>query len=217
MISNRVVISSNCGIISASAESERPLILYQVFHINESDNYIFGMTKTTDSSGFRKPLTADFTELRMKKSRKLLTFNGIKKSHGMMGAILLNEGLPLYPIVAQRGTETFDFLTTSMDSTERVLKAIKKNNRVEDFFYSKISDDDIMNEVAHKNSIFNTLWLTDLEKRVITRAYKKGFFNWPREYRLDMMAREFNITKATLIYHLRNSERKIMKSIFGIE
>lgn len=54
--------------------------------------------------------------------------------------------------------------------------------------------------------------LTDTERRILQTAYRMGFFNYPRGVSLDDLAREFNISKATVNIHLRNALRKIVSS-----
>lgn len=57
--------------------------------------------------------------------------------------------------------------------------------------------------------------LTEIERKILQTAYHKGFFNYPRGINLDNLAKEFNISKATVNIHLRNALRKIISSYLG--
>ena len=59
-----------------------------------------------------------------------------------------------------------------------------------------------------------TYSLTDLERKILQAAYHMGFFNYPRNVSLDDLAKEFNISKATINIHLRNALRKLLSSHF---
>lgn len=52
--------------------------------------------------------------------------------------------------------------------------------------------------------------LTPIEAEIISKAYKKGFFDNPRKISLTELAKEFGITKTTLNFHIRNALKKII-------
>ena len=60
----------------------------------------------------------------------------------------------------------------------------------------------------------STYSLTDLERKILQAAYRMGFFNYPRSVSLDDLAKEFNVSKATINIHLRNALRKLLSSYF---
>lgn len=213
MYSCRIVVRSKCGLVSASVETNDSLVLFQVFPVNTDDNYIFATTRNADIDELRPILLTDFNGVQITKSKNFTTIQGVKKSHGMMGSIIKNGGIPLYPIVVDRGTETFDFIVTSKSTIENVLESAGKHNHVEQFYYDKITGSDFIGLMSKKNGVANMMWLTDIEKNIIKKAFKNGFFKWPREYNLDLMVSEFKLSKPTILYHIRNSERKILKSL----
>jgi len=57
--------------------------------------------------------------------------------------------------------------------------------------------------------------LTDTEMKIIRTALNQGFYSWPRSFDLMAISNSFNLTKPTVLYHLRNAERNIMESLFG--
>ena len=65
-----------------------------------------------------------------------------------------------------------------------------------------------------KHAIFTSpiYELTDIERKVLLEAYNKGFFNYPRNAKLNDLSREFRLSKTTIDLHLRNALRKIINA-----
>ncbi|HET7324691.1 MAG TPA: helix-turn-helix domain-containing protein, partial [Halococcus sp.] len=52
--------------------------------------------------------------------------------------------------------------------------------------------------------------LTDRQHEVIEHALTAGYFEWPREITSDELAAELDISRATLLEHLRKAESKLL-------
>ena len=54
--------------------------------------------------------------------------------------------------------------------------------------------------------------LTDRQEEVIRRALEAGYFEWPRDVTSDELAAELDISRATLLEHMRKAESKLLAS-----
>ena len=54
--------------------------------------------------------------------------------------------------------------------------------------------------------------LTDRQEEVIRRALEEGYFEWPRDVTSDELAAEMDISRATLLEHMRKAESKLLAS-----
>jgi predicted DNA binding protein len=54
--------------------------------------------------------------------------------------------------------------------------------------------------------------LSDHELKALSLAYEYGYFEYPRRIRSGELAKMLGIKQSTLIYHLRNAERKVIGS-----
>lgn len=52
--------------------------------------------------------------------------------------------------------------------------------------------------------------LTDRQEEVIRRALEAGYFEWPRDVTSDELAAELDISRATLLEHMRKAESKLL-------
>ena len=53
--------------------------------------------------------------------------------------------------------------------------------------------------------------LTPLQRKVLSAALRRGFFEWPRRISLEELSRELGVSKVTLSEHLRRGERKLLR------
>lgn len=54
--------------------------------------------------------------------------------------------------------------------------------------------------------------LTDRQEEVIRHALEAGYFEWPRDVTSDELAAEMDISRATLLEHMRKAESKLLAS-----
>jgi len=56
----------------------------------------------------------------------------------------------------------------------------------------------------------STVRLTDRQREVVEHALDAGYFEWPREVTSEELAAEMDISRATLLEHLRKAESKLL-------
>ena len=128
---------------------------------------------------------------------------------GMLKYIILNYGGIVVSSHVGNGVKDFTayFITKGNDADLRfndLYNELSIYGRVITFKVSRLS----------KHAIFTSpiYELTDIERKVLLEAYNKGFFNYPRNAKLDDLSREFGLSKATINIHLRNALRKIINA-----
>jgi|GEM_PF-2972724 len=150
---------------------------------------------------------------RLKESPRWLATHGkMDQAKKMMD--VESGSIPIFPILARDGREIFNFVSLSDRSSGKLQEFLEKRNHTEDFFYNRVRGNEFVSGVPKKWGILTSMNLTPTERTLIKTAYKHGFFEWPRTYDLELMRKDYNLSKPTLLYHLRNAERKIMKTIF---
>jgi predicted DNA binding protein len=94
------------------------------------------------------------------------------------------------------GGEIWNFLTYE----HKINRIIKDLNEIAEIENVNISD----------NLPLDTL--TDKEFKILSLAYEAGYFDYPRKIKARDLANMLGIKQSTLIYHLRNAEKKIIGS-----
>ncbi|MEM2080364.1 MAG: helix-turn-helix domain-containing protein, partial [Nitrososphaerota archaeon] len=67
-------------------------------------------------------------------------------------------------------------------------------------------------EVEHNINVDVAEELTPLQERLLDRALREGYLDIPRRARVEHLAKEFGITKASLSITLRRALRKAVKA-----
>jgi predicted DNA binding protein len=95
-----------------------------------------------------------------------------------------------------QGIERWDFLIPSqhLDYIVEGLKSIMINTEIKIKEYKPLSE----------------MELTEKEKEILETAVKLGYFEFPRKVNLEDLSKTLNISPSTLLYHIRNIEKKIM-------
>jgi PAS domain S-box-containing protein len=57
--------------------------------------------------------------------------------------------------------------------------------------------------------------LTDRQREVLTVAYERGFYGWPRESTGEELAKSLDISAPTFLEHLRRAEAKLIDQMLG--
>ncbi len=208
-------IKSDCGLSKAATSLDQRIITLNV--INKSNlNNIIAFTMSQDTSSIKENFIKDFSNFSIIRGKRSIFIYGVKESHGIVPSILESSSIPLYPFVAENGIESFQILTPNRDSFERLVALIEKANEIENINYERILDGDSMNSIFKK--IGKEMYLsslTETEMKIMNKAVNNGFYSWPRMFDLSSISSSFNLTKPTVLYHLRNAEKKILESLFG--
>ena len=215
MFTGNFVIKSECGLASASSKMEGSIISLYVYPMGDNRNYVFAFTASSDTRTLRDYLSIDFITYRLFKGKNFTFVQGIKKGHGIMNSIFHSDGIPIFPIIAHGGTERFEFVTYDMASVESVFENVENTSKLQFSDYDHQSGDDLFNTITRKQSALYLTSLTNIERRILQKAYRSGYFLWPRMYNLGLLVKDFNLAKPTILYHLRNAERKILKAMVG--
>jgi predicted DNA binding protein len=86
-------------------------------------------------------------------------------------------------------------------------------NHIDDFTISRLRQEDLAS-LMNRNYVPLYGQLTTMEFEILRSAVSNGYYQWPRGYNLDDISRRFNIRKPTVLYHLRNAEKKILGLMF---
>ncbi|AOL17523.1 hypothetical protein BFU36_13280 [Sulfolobus sp. A20] len=102
-----------------------------------------------------------------------------------------------------QGIEKWDFLIPSqhLDYIMEGLKNIMINIEVRTKEYKPVSE----------------VELTEKEKEILETAVKLGYFEFPRKVNLEDLSKTLNVSPSTLLYHIRNIEKKIMLKLVSEE
>ncbi|UCE37472.1 MAG: helix-turn-helix domain-containing protein [Thermoplasmata archaeon] len=57
--------------------------------------------------------------------------------------------------------------------------------------------------------------LTDKQREVLVAAYKFGYYNYPKKINSEQLSKKVNVSKATLMQHLRKAEGRILDDIMA--
>ncbi len=214
MLSGNFSIASKCSLAEAAGVLNEKIISTYVFPIDRDMNYVCSITKKPKSGELESALSHDYVSYNLFSKDGITLIQGIKKGHGIMKAIIDSGCIPLLPITATEGVETLTFMAFNSSSVFKLQEVLQEKNSLEYFNFDRASGVELFSEVQRRWGIFGSVNLTDMERKLIKSAYSMGFFEWPRTYDLSRMKADYKLSKPTLLFHLRNAERKIMKTIF---
>lgn len=129
---------------------------------------------------------------------KYIIFGFRKNTHQVLKTIVSLDGL-LLDDFKYKGKEFWKILIYK-DRINEFLEKLKTEGDVNLIYEKQYEvDDDI---------------LTPQELKVISLAYTNGYFNFPKSIKTGELARLSGVNKATIAYHLRFAERKIISRYF---
>lgn len=200
---------------SVAGALDETVISVYVFPLGENRNYIFSIVNTKHQEELESLLAKDFESYRIHSENGIAMIQGVKRGHGLMQAIVDSGAIPSFPVMARDELEVLNFMSLSDKSPSRLEDVLEAGNHVEDFFFDKVKGEELVLDVTKRWGILGSVNLTSTERNLIKSAYKQGFFEWPRMYDLALMKKDYNLSKPTILYHMRNAERKILQTIFG--
>ena len=107
-------------------------------------------------------------------------------------------------------------LITHRENLSKVLKRI--SDRLSNLDDYSIEIESITNLSSLKTEAYDRLFesvikeLSLKQKEVLVRAYRGGYYSWPRSKNIAQLADEMKISKVTCLHHLRKAEIKIMNA-----
>ncbi len=115
--------------------------------------------------------------------------------------------------VYEDGVEHWGFLFPSSEKAYSFISMVNSHGKVSHVKEGRVTIDDLIPRVMK----MATLLLSPGELKAMKYAYDRGFFEVPRRIRLDGLAKELGISKATLDGYIRNAVNKIIKAMFTDE
>ncbi|MEM3333716.1 MAG: helix-turn-helix domain-containing protein [Thermoplasmata archaeon] len=207
-------IKSNCSLSMAANNVDKNIFSLNVINYG-TKNTIEAFTMSKNIPEIRKALRKDFNQISITKDARLSFIFGVKESHGIMSAIIKNSGIPVFPFIAGNGYESFQTLLFSKQDVDTILNAVESKNYIENFEYEKIMNGKLTGNIIKRvNTVLYTSYLSDAEKKTIKKALLNGYFEWPRVVDLSNIASSLKVSKPTVLYHIRNAEKKILLSLF---
>jgi Predicted DNA binding protein len=156
--------------------------------------------------------------------KKIITFKKTKVYEGNLAfyidyntsarRVLYEEGSIWEKVLVENGREKWKAIFIADDFTNDL-----NNHLVRKFSINGIRVLTVKAKRMGRGYVFNVRidkqdTLTDLtinERRILSFAYKMGFFDYPRRISLDEIADEFGISKTMVNKYIRNSINKILR------
>jgi predicted DNA binding protein len=215
MIYGSFSVKSECGLARISEALGETVISLYAAPLGDGKNYVFSIVNSRRNEELEPIILKDFVSYKIHSENGIIMLQGIKRGHGLIKAIVDSGAVPSFPFVARGDLEVLNFMSLSDKSPSVLETSLGSGNHLDDFFFDKVGGEKLILDVTQKWGLLGSVNLTSAERELIKAAYKHGFFEWPRMYDLDLMKRDYNLSKPTILYHMRNAERKIMQMIFG--
>ncbi|MCG3110145.1 Bacterioopsin transcriptional activator [Metallosphaera sp. J1] len=127
-------------------------------------------------------------------SGRYVIFDFKKNTHRVLEAILSLDGLVVDDFKYD-GKEFWKVLIYR-DKINELLDILKSEGDIQVLG---------MKEYEHKEDE-----LTPQELKILSLAFMQGYFNFPKSIRMGKLAKFLGVNKATVAYHLRSAERKMI-------
>ncbi|WP_287960258.1 helix-turn-helix domain-containing protein [Acidiplasma sp.] len=208
-----VKTKSSCSLSESTYNNDSKIILSYVGKTGKYFNSIFGYFAVNDD--FKEKYHKDFNKIKFTAGKDFIAFSGNKRGHGIMNAIAENDAMPIFPFFSFTGLEHYFIVTYDKNSIEGIFNSISKShNKIIEYDYVNLKSGDGILDISKKiYSMVHTLKITALERKLIKEALQNGYYEWPRTYSLQNIADEYGLSKPTVLFHIRNAEKKIIESI----
>ncbi len=127
-------------------------------------------------------------------------YTDTSKINSIVGTIVKFGAYVSRPVQVRDRWEIWTIIIPSKDKLNELLNSLAKNGEVKLAYIKKAKMD---------NS-----YLSQKQELVIDLALKLGYYEWPRRISAQDLAKKINVSKPTLLQHLRIAESKIIKKIY---
>lgn len=103
--------------------------------------------------------------------------------------------------------EHWCFIFPTRGNAEAFMRIANKHGSIARYEIRELNVEDVLS--AKLNAVLYTL--SDVEYRLLKRAYEMGYFKIPKAAKLDDIAKEFNLSKPTIDEYLRRGIGKIVR------
>lgn len=206
-------INSNCGLSKLSDVLEVPVHVSYVNPMSRGQNLVLSYARTDLSPEKIDFQSRDIINKSISGVGKFIVMNSVKRGHGIIHSIVDGGGFPIFPVVIGSGIENVACIVSSKEMYEPIIHNIERVNRIEDSTISRLRQEDLAS-LMNRNYVPLYGQLTTMELEILRSAVSNGYYKWPREYNLEDISNRFNIKKPTVLYHLRNAEKKILGLMF---
>ncbi len=208
-----IKINSNCGLSQLSDVLETPVNVSYVNPMSRGQNLVLSYSRTDLSPEKIDFQSRDIINRNIYGVGKFMIMNSVKRGHGIIHSIVDGGGFPIFPVVIGSGIENVACIVSSRELCDPIIHNIEKKNHIDDLTISKLRQEDLAS-LMNRNYVPLYGQLTTMEFEILRSAVSNGYYQWPREYNLDDISKRFNIRKPTVLYHLRNAEKKILGLMF---
>jgi predicted DNA binding protein len=142
-------------------------------------------------------------EMLQETDKKLLIqiFTDTSKIKSVVHIVLKNKCFPSKKVPLVDGWEVWTIASTRKSYLK---KAIDEIQRLGEFRLLYI-----------KKSTFDGFNLSPSQEKILKIAISHGYYNWPKKTSIKRIARQLNLSSATVAEHLRKAEIKIINREFG--
>ncbi|MFC4247905.1 helix-turn-helix domain-containing protein [Natribaculum luteum] len=215
----------DCWTLQVTEESSAGLLAHTVFNTTnervKGHFTVYGDT-TADIDDFiaateRSSLTHSVAEMQRRHglgdrnppgntSREL--FVEYDPDNSMSDALISQDFIQAAPVRVFDGRELWSlFIDDNRDGIQRRLNTIREMTDAEITVTKITCADTTVNRVASRSDE-----LSGRQREVFELARKRNYYSWPREVTTRELADELDISKTTLLEHLRKAEAKLLNS-----
>ncbi len=210
-------VKSSCGLSRIAHDFEEEVLSLSVLPVDKSFNSIVAFVGVKEKNleyGIKswKKKYDDFESLDWDKiGGHGILFRGIKEGHGIVKTLVKYNATLLTPTIAGDGYERFLILIKGKKNLDDVINEISRNNQVISLNYGEATMKSILNWTS--KVILDLSNVNSREYEILYKAYKYGYFTWPREISLEELSNKMGMSQSTIIYHIRNTIYKILSNI----
>jgi predicted DNA binding protein len=212
-----LLVKSSCGLSRIAHDFDKEVLSFSVLPVEKSFNSIVAFVEVKEKGqeynmkSWKKRYN-DFASLNWDKiSSNGILVRGIKEGHGIVKTIAKYDATLITPTIAGDGYERFLILIKSKKNLDDVVNEISRNNEIISFNYGEATAKSILYWTS--KIILDLSGVNNREFEVLYKAYKYGYFSWPREINLEELSYKINMSQPTIIYHIRNTIYKILSNI----